>query len=167
MKFPYFNMLKHLKWCIYYIYKVFSGYIQQYSHLDLGFLRPRSNSSGCTTCSRDSTSDTKNLGLGAILLDIALKDPIYTLHIFISHLSEYMQFMIFWAEKCLKRTFSERRFWALFLVWKSTKLRKRISPKKHQKKEVFTLPRISSFLWSSTHFSRNCVTFSCGSLSWL
>ena len=34
-----------LRWCIYYIYGVSSGYIQQYSRLNLGFFRPRPENS--------------------------------------------------------------------------------------------------------------------------
>ena len=71
---------------IYYIYGVLLGYISQYTRLDLGFLRPRSNPSGATPCPRASPSGfdlerKKPRPRRAILLDIALQDPIYTLHI--------------------------------------------------------------------------------------
>ena len=65
-------------WDIYYIYWVLSGYIQQYSRLNLGFFF---SSSACGLGRKK-----KFLGFGAILLYIALKNPIYTLHIYI-----YMQ----------------------------------------------------------------------------
>ena len=80
-------------WDIYYIYWVSSGYIQQYSRLDQGFfvlcripraarraLRPSALGHGVPPSGFDI--GRKNLGLGAILLYIALRDPIYTLHIY-------------------------------------------------------------------------------------
>jgi len=82
-------MLKYLKWYIYCIYGVFSGYIPQYSPSTSDFCRPRSNPSGGTPCPRARRAafgirprTKKILGFGAILWDIALEDPIYTLHIY-------------------------------------------------------------------------------------
>ena len=60
------------KWYIYWIYGVFSCYIQQYSPSTSDFfvlgLRPRTK---------------KYLGIGTILLDIVLKHTVYPLHIHI------------------------------------------------------------------------------------
>ena len=77
-------------WDIYYIYWVLSGYIQQYSRLNLGFFF---SSSACGLGRKK-----KFLGFGAILLYIALKNPIYTLHI--SHLYS-AQKMIFFVKMSL------------------------------------------------------------------
>ena len=65
------------------MYGVSSGYIQRYSRLILGFFSssakkfPRAGP--CPLLPRTK----KNLGFGAISLYIALRDPIYTLYIYI------------------------------------------------------------------------------------
>ena len=74
------------KWYIYYIYGVSSGYIQRYSRLDLGYFSSSAKKfprpPGTALPSEIFLPWTKNnLGLGAISLYIALRDPIYTLHI--------------------------------------------------------------------------------------
>ena len=79
-------------WCIYYIYGVSSGYIQQYSRLNLGFFRPRQKNSlgqhdGVLPSGIFQPRTKKTLGFGAILLYVALKNTIYTLHINVLPLS--------------------------------------------------------------------------------
>ena len=71
------------------------GYIQQYSpETEVFFVRGGKIPEGSKLCPRAEgprarraalvnfpALDEKHLGFGAILLDIALRDPIYTLHI--------------------------------------------------------------------------------------